>query len=112
MDSDAAFEKFRECAVEVLQVLPLGPGNCRLRAFDYAPAAGGRRERALAYLAGCLAQRRLVADAALATSIQKGLESPGPVGEPVTRAPAPLTEFRNIIARLLPAALRHPGDPL
>jgi len=100
----------RPGAVQVLQVLPLAPGRCCLRSFDYAPAPSGRLDRALACLAGRLARRRPAADAALATSVQRGLESPGPVREPVIRVPAPLAEFRNIIARLLPGALRHPGD--
>ncbi|HXQ63592.1 MAG TPA: TetR family transcriptional regulator C-terminal domain-containing protein [Steroidobacteraceae bacterium] len=100
----------RPGAVQVLQVLPLGPGRCRLRSFDYAPAPDGRLEHGLACLAARLGRRRLAADVALATSVQRGLESPGPVREPVSRVPAPLAEFRNIIARLLPGALRHPGD--
>jgi len=102
----------RPGAMQVLQVLPVGPGRCRLRSFDYAPAPAGRLGRALACLATRLARRRLAADTALASSIQRGLESPGPVNEPVTRVPAPLAEFRNIIARLVPGALHHTGDPL
>jgi TetR/AcrR family transcriptional regulator, transcriptional repressor of bet genes len=101
----------RPGGAQVLQVLPVGPGRCRLRSFDYAPVPGGPRDRALAYLAARIGRRRCASAAVLAASIQRGLESPGPVSEPVTRVPAPLTEFRHIIAHLLPVTPRHPGDP-
>jgi TetR/AcrR family transcriptional regulator, transcriptional repressor of bet genes len=101
----------RPGGVEVLQVLPLGPGRCRVRSYDYAPSPQDRRDRALAYLAAGLARRRLAADADLATSIQRGLESPGPVAAPLNPVPAPLAEFRHMITGLLPGAPRHPGDP-
>jgi TetR/AcrR family transcriptional repressor of bet genes len=98
----------RPDALLVSIVLPLAVGRCRLSSLVYARAAGERRARALGYLSARLAARALAAEAALAASVQRGLESPG--GAPIGPVPPPLAGFRHMIGRLLPGALRPPGD--
>ncbi len=97
--------------VLVLQVVPVAPGRARLRAFHYAREARTREERALGFLAARLAARRTAAEARLAESVQRGLESPGYLAEAVAAAPPALVAFRQSIARLLPGGARDPGDP-
>ena len=97
--------------VEVTQLLPLAAGRSRLRVYAFGTVATDARERALAYLAARLARARRAADIALATSVQKGLDASVEGHAPLGETPLPLAEFRHRIARLLPAALRHPGDP-
>ena len=96
--------------VLVLQVLPLAPGRCRLRETWYARTGRTREERALAFLAGRLAGRRVAAELRLAESVQRGLESPAYLAEAVAAAPPALVAFRQSIARLLPGGIRDPGD--
>jgi TetR/AcrR family transcriptional regulator, transcriptional repressor of bet genes len=93
-------------AVIVSSVFPTGPGRSRLRGLAYRSGGPAGAERALARLAA-----RLEAEAALAESVQRGLDVPRTPGGPLQQAPAPLTEFRHIIARLLPGGQRPPGDP-
>jgi TetR/AcrR family transcriptional repressor of bet genes len=95
----------------VLQAVPLAPGRTRLRALHYAREARTREQRALGFLAARLAARRAAAEATLAESVQRGLESPGYVAEAVAAAPPALVAFRQSIARLLPGGARDPGDP-
>ncbi len=97
--------------VEVTQLLPLAAGRCRLRLYACGTLAADARERALAYLAARLARARLADDLALASSVQKGLDASVEGHAPLGETPLALAEFRHRIARLLPAALRHPGDP-
>ncbi|MBS0373078.1 MAG: TetR family transcriptional regulator C-terminal domain-containing protein [Proteobacteria bacterium] len=95
----------------VLQVLPADARGARLRVFQYPAASATRAERARAYLARRLERQRLLAEIALAESVQRGLESPGYAAEPVAAAPPALAAFRQAIARLLPGAQPEPGDP-
>ena len=97
--------------VEVTQLLPLAAGRCRVRVYAFGTSAADARERALAYLAARLSRASLAADIALASSVQKGLDATAAPQAPLGETPLPLAEFRHRIARLLPAALRHPGDP-
>ena len=96
--------------VAVTQLLPLEAGRCLVRVFAFAPGAHDRTSQALAFLASRSARTRQAAERSLAVSVQKGLESGAPAGEPLAEAPAPLAEFRHRIARLLPGALNHSGD--
>jgi AcrR family transcriptional regulator/nitrite reductase/ring-hydroxylating ferredoxin subunit len=93
-----------------LQVLPLAPGRARLREYRYAREAGTREERALAFLFGRLAARRIAGEIRLAESVQRGLESPAYRAEDVAAAAPALAAFRQSIARLLPGGARDPGD--
>jgi len=103
--------ELRSGCLQVVLVLPLAPGRCRLYLFDYRVGHEERALRARTYLAARLARLRLAADLALAASIQQGLDSVGAGPSPADRLPAPLAEFRHIIAGLIPGARRHPGDP-
>ncbi len=97
----------RPGALTASLVVPLAAGRCRLTSYTY-PEDGDPRRRALGFLAARLAARRLAAEAALAASVQRGLDVPG--GAPLGAVPAPLAEFRHIIGRLLPGAPRPTGD--
>jgi len=103
--------EFSPGRVAVLQVLPVAAGRSRLRIFAYHPAGSDRTGRALAFLAARVARVREREAVALAVAVQKALDAPGPKVEPSEEVPAPLAEFRLKIARLLPAALQHSGDP-
>jgi AcrR family transcriptional regulator/nitrite reductase/ring-hydroxylating ferredoxin subunit len=94
-----------------LQVLPLAPGRARLREFRYPREARTREERALVFLFGRLAARRIAGEIRLAESVQRGLESPAYRAEAVAAAAPALVAFRQSIARLLPGGARDPGDP-
>jgi hypothetical protein len=85
--------------------------HARAAALRYARDPRTRESRALAFLAGRIAARRIGAEIRLAESVQRGLESPGYLAEAVAAAPPALVAFRQSIARLLHGGARDPGDP-
>jgi hypothetical protein len=93
----------------IVVLLPLAAGRCRLRLRGYA--LGGPDLHANSYLTHRLARAEQRTAAAMAASLQRGLETPAPASVTSAAVPEALGYFRHMIARLLPGARRHSGDP-
>jgi hypothetical protein len=89
----------------VLQAVPAAAGRTRLRIYDFP-----RRTAAGTHLATSVLRATLASEFALAEAVQRGIESPGYVPEPLAASPPALADFRRSIARLLPGGSRNSGD--
>jgi TetR/AcrR family transcriptional repressor of bet genes len=106
----------RPDGLSVIQVLPLGPGRCRVRRVDYTALPPEEGARAVLYLAGRLgpfARRSLleVAESIQSAITEFGYESAAPSrGAP---AGAAIVWFRRLLAARVPALLsqRPPTGP-
>jgi len=99
----------RPDGVSIMQVIPAGPGRCRVRRFDYAAGVHGRHARATAYLAARLRPRMRRATLAAAESAQTGMIDFGYGARP-REATAPAVSWfrRQIVARVPALALDRP----
>jgi TetR/AcrR family transcriptional repressor of bet genes len=105
--------ELRPDGITVLQVLPMAPGRCLLRQYDYTLCEADRLARAASYLASRLNPYTQAAAIALAESTQKGLVNFGhQAAEGVHAAPA-VAAFRRELVTLLPlmSRARAPTDP-
>ena len=101
--------QWRPDGVSILQVIPAGPGRCRVRRFDYARGAPGRDARATAYLASRLRPWMRRATLAAAESAQSGMIDFGYCARPQDATAAAVSWFRRKIVALVPAlALERP----
>jgi TetR/AcrR family transcriptional repressor of bet genes len=95
--------------LNITQLLPVGPGRCRVRTRLYGPATPTRYERAVAYLNRRLHKQQLAQVEALAESIQQGLEA-GLGADSYPRWSAPLTAFHHMINTLITGSRRPFGE--
>jgi phenylpropionate dioxygenase-like ring-hydroxylating dioxygenase large terminal subunit len=101
--------QWRPDGVSIMQVIPAGPGRCRVRRFDYAPGVHGRNACATAYLAERLRPWMRRATLAAAESAQTGMIDFGYCARP-REAIAPAVSWfrRQIVARVPALALDRP----
>ena len=86
----------------ILQLVPVSPGHCLLRCFDFRAVHAAAVAAQSEVPAARAARRRLAEDCALAESVQLGLESRTGTADAEPAIPPAVTEFRRAIARLLP----------
>jgi nitrite reductase/ring-hydroxylating ferredoxin subunit len=106
----------RPDGLSLLQLIPTGPGQCRIRRIHLAAASVAQAERgcaaALQYLAARVAPGCRRASLAIAESAQRGLSEFGYRASGAAIAPA-VAWFRRFLAARLPAlaAERAPSEP-
>ncbi len=101
--------QWRPDGVSVMQVIPTGPGRCRVRRLDYARGAHGRNARATAYLAARLRPWTRRATLAAAQSAQTGMMDFGYGKRSRGAIPPAVSWFRRqLIARIPALALDRP----
>ncbi|MGC1387853.1 MAG: TetR family transcriptional regulator C-terminal domain-containing protein [Steroidobacteraceae bacterium] len=101
--------QWRPDGVSIMQVIPTGPGRCRVRRLDYGRGAHGGNARATAYLAARLRPWTRRSALAAAESAQTGMMEFGYCARSRgTVAPAVSWLRRHLIARAPALALERP----
>jgi TetR/AcrR family transcriptional repressor of bet genes len=96
----------------ILQLVPVSPGHCLLRCFDFRAVHAAAFAPQSEVPAARAARRRLAEDCALAESVQLGLESRIAMIDAEPAIPPAVAEFRRAIARLLPPEIANARDPV
>jgi phenylpropionate dioxygenase-like ring-hydroxylating dioxygenase large terminal subunit len=98
--------------VTSFEVLPLGPGRCRLRARRWILPDPDRRHRAAHYLNYRINSQVQREDEALVASVQQGLKSRGYSFGIFSEKEAALRQLHEMVRRALPVArLTEPPEP-
>jgi phenylpropionate dioxygenase-like ring-hydroxylating dioxygenase large terminal subunit len=98
--------------VTSFEVLPLGPGQCRLRARRWILPDPDRRHRAAHYLNYRINSQVQREDEALVASVQQGLKSRGYSFGIFSEKEAALRQLHEMVRRALPVArLTEPPEP-
>jgi TetR/AcrR family transcriptional repressor of bet genes len=94
----------------ILQVLPIGPGSCRLRIYEYSFCADQRVARGAQYLASRIKPALRRSAVQLAESTQSGLVAFGLATAPLVYAPEAMV-FRQFLREKIPslASARPPA---
>lgn len=97
----------------ILQVLPIGPGRCLMRRYDFTSCEAERAAQAAAYLASRLNPYARRAALAIAESTQEGIVTFGhTAADGVQTAPAVAAFRRELIALVPMMALARPPNEL
>jgi len=101
--------QWRPDGVSVMQVIPTGPGRCRVRRLDYSRGAQRGNARAIGYLAARLRPWTRRATLAAAQSAQTGMMDFGYCTRSRAAIPAAVSWFRRQLVAQIPAlALDRP----
>jgi TetR/AcrR family transcriptional repressor of bet genes len=101
--------QWRPDGVSIMQVIPTGPGRCRVRQFNYSLGAHGRNARATGYLAARLRPWTRRATLAAAQSAQTGMMDFGYRARSTGSIPPVVSWFRRHLVAQVPAlALDRP----
>jgi TetR/AcrR family transcriptional regulator, transcriptional repressor of bet genes len=105
--------EIRPDGFSILQVLPIGPGRCLMRRYDFTSCETERAAQAAAYLASRLNPYTRRAALAIAESTQKGIVTFGhTAADGVQTAPAVAAFRRELIALVPMMALARPPNEL
>jgi phenylpropionate dioxygenase-like ring-hydroxylating dioxygenase large terminal subunit len=94
-------------SVDFFQLLPLGPGRCRVRAAVYGLPDSRREVKLLRYLNMRINRKVAQEDHELSERVQQGLRSHGYTPGPLSGYEVAVRQFHDLVRAQLPATRLH-----